>query len=64
MPVELRQGYSAPMQIVKSGLVSIDLNVHHHGVRLLNLADLSELDVIAETGRKIRAVGISAEVAG
>ena len=46
----------------EDNFVAIDLNMHDDRIRLLNLSDLSQLNAIAESGGKVGAEGIVAQV--
>jgi hypothetical protein len=62
MAVESRQGHAAPMQVGAADRVAINLNVHNDCTGLLDLANLPQLDTIAEAGREVGAERISAHV--
>src|ERR1700735_221904 len=50
------------MQIVTTLRIAIDLNMHSHGVRLLNLSYAAELHAIAEAAGKIVAEGVVPQI--
>ncbi len=60
--VEIGKRDAAPMQVVAADRVAVDLDVHDDGVGLLDLADLAQLDVIAEAGGEVGAEGVAAQV--
>ena len=64
MTVEFRQRNAAPVQIKPANVVALDLHMHHHGIRLLDLSNLAQLHVVAESGGKVSPEGISAQITG
>ena len=50
MAVEFGQRNASPMQVVAADGIAVDLNVHDHDIRLLDAADLSQLDAVTESG--------------
>src|SRR4029077_10217131 len=64
MSIEFRQGDAPPTQIMPANRVTVDLNVHHHCIRLLDPSDLSKLYPVAEPCREIGSKRIGAQVAG
>ena len=61
--VELIQRDAAPAKIEISFAV-FELHVHHDRVRLLDAADLSELNVVAESGGEFGARSVRTQVSG
>ena len=61
-PVEVRQRDPTPVQVVAALAVAIDLDVHHHGPGLLDPPDLPQLNMVAESRRKVIAEGIVAHI--
>src|SRR5258708_6550018 len=53
LPVEILKANSAPVKGILTASVAFDLDMHHHGVRLLDLSNLSQLHAIAETRGEI-----------
>ncbi len=62
LAIENVQGHAAPLQVVGAMRIAIDLDMHHQRVGLLNLADPTELHLVAETGAEFVASGEGAEV--
>ena len=63
LTVELVQRDAAPAKVEVSFAV-FELHVHYDRVRLLDAADLSELNVIAESGGEFGARSVRAQVSG
>ncbi len=61
--VEIRQRHATPVQSIAAVLIPINLDVHHNGVRLLNLPDPPQLHLITEASGKISAERVAAQVA-
>ena len=60
--IEVGERDSSPVQVVSSGLVAFDLDVHHDRIGLLNLSDLSQSYGIAESRCEICSIRVSAQV--
>src|SRR5207253_8400 len=63
-PVKQAERNATPFQVVGAPAIAINLDMHHHRIGLLNLADPAELHAIAESGGELTARGISAEITG
>ena len=61
--VECSQRHSAPLQIEAALLITVNLNMHDHGTGLLDLADATQFNRVAESGADLSAGSVSPQVA-
>ncbi len=61
--IKLAEGDAAPLQVVGALEIVLDLHVHDDGTGLLYLPDPSQLYPVGESGGKVAAGGIVAQIA-
>lgn len=64
LAVEKIQRHAAQFQFKTAARVAVDLKMHHHRARLLDLPDLSQLHPVAEAGGQFISHSVCAEIAG
>ena len=64
LAVEVVEGNTAQLELHCSRSIAIDLNVHHHVPRLLDLSNTSEFNPVRESGAQVVSCGVGAQVSG
>ena len=62
--VKVAERDSTPFQIETAMIIAINLNVHYDRTRLLDLADSSQFNLVAESGGNFAAWRIRTQITG